>query len=103
LRFAQVGSDTVYVSNGLIKTEFSADALDLSNGLFEPSWSDGGDGTQSSARLCLFIPTSTRQHGDVMGRPDGVNRATNLVLPHAPQPICFSGNGCERADRLLRQ
>ena len=35
-RFAQVGSDTVYVSNGLFKPEFSADALDLFKGPFEP-------------------------------------------------------------------
>jgi hypothetical protein len=35
-RFAQVGSDTVYVSNGLFEPELGADALDLSKGLFEP-------------------------------------------------------------------
>jgi hypothetical protein len=35
-RFAQVGSDTVYVSNVTFKPKFNADALDLSKGLFEP-------------------------------------------------------------------
>jgi hypothetical protein len=33
---AQFARDAVYVGNSLFKLEVSADALDLSNGLFEP-------------------------------------------------------------------
>ena len=58
IRFAQIARDAVYVSNSLFKLEFSADALDLSNGLFEPLFVASGDGTQSLARLCLLMPTS---------------------------------------------
>src|SRR6516162_6588255 len=35
-RLAQIARDAIYVSNSPFKLEFSADALDLSNGLFEP-------------------------------------------------------------------
>src|SRR5215472_16600639 len=35
-RFAQIARDAVYISNSPFKFEFSDDALDLSNGLFDP-------------------------------------------------------------------